>query len=267
MKHRKYFRAAVLVLAMMLVLSMAACGDSGSGNQPQSGGSMQDYQPPVTTSSNNLNEPDAKNPLADSAGITGIWRDGPAVFVFYYDFAMLYEFGSAEDNDLRFGYLKNLYDCSYTLNGNTLSLSAYEMDGTLVFSSDYTLEESTLRDEYNEFVKVSNNTGTEEQLSGTWYTMGDEFELCWSSMSGTGFKGRQMRFYDDGTCCSSWEDGSGLYAGKYSLTTKYDLPAITFYDEYGYEKGTYPYEFLANDLLMIYVYDVDFGGFTFYRAS
>lgn len=261
MKHKKYFRAAALVLAVLLALGLAACGGDGAGSQSQSGGSsMQGYQPPATGSSNTQNEPDATNPPAVTTGITGIWQDGPSVFAFYSDFVLAYEFGSGDDGDLRFGYLKNLYDGSYTLSGNTLSLSLYELDGTMVHTGDFVLDGDTLRSDVHEIVKVSDNTGAEGDLVGTWHSLGDRFEF-------DAFKGTRMEFYNDGTCSASLDDGSGRNDGSYVLTSQYDLPAVTLYDEYGNVCGTYPYEFLENDLLMIYVYDIDFGGYVFYRAS
>lgn len=357
MKNRNYFRAAALVLAVVMALGLAACG--GSGSQSQSGGqsasnsadnsawyglwsnedvileirstyaklhhlaepmviertyscgylidgntmhldinsddevlrmdltldsdqlvaggetvytrlsddpdSIKDYQlaatgSEITATEPVLTEPVVTNPPAASTGITGIWWDGPSVLVFHNDYALSYVFGSGDDGDLRFAYLKNLYDGSYTLSGNTLSLSIYEMDGTPVQSAELTLDGNTLYYDNNSMVKVSDNNGVNGDLVGTWHCMGDEFRF--GSSTGT-----QMQFYSDGTYTIILEDGSDRKGGSYVLTSQYDLPAVMLLDENGEVIGTYPYEFLENDLLMIYVYDIDLGGYVFYRAS
>lgn len=263
MLNSKIYRTAALMLVLLMVLGLVACG--GSGNKPVGGG--QSNQPLISETDNTRVEPVATNPPDPSNSLVGLWVDAPGIFAFYDDFAFLYEFGSGDAAGLRFGYLKNLYDCSYTQNGDNVSVSVCDMEGELVFTGEYTLEGNILRDENNEFVKVSGNTGEEGNMSGTWYSLGDEFRLGDAGVTGDVFSGNLLRFYDDGTCSASWDDGSGRKDGKYVFTSKYDLPAITLYDEHGFELGTYPYEFLENDMLMIYIYDEDFGGYTFYRAS
>lgn len=227
--------------------------------------SIKDYQlaatgSEITATEPVLTEPVVTNPPAASTGITGIWWDGPSVLVFHNDYALSYVFGSGDDGDLRFGYLKHLNDCSYTLSGNALSLSLYEMDGTLVNSVEVTLDGNTLSNDQGSMVKVSNNTGTEGDLNGIWHCMGDEFQFG-------ALKGNQLQFNNDGTYTMSLEDGSDQKGGSYMLTSQYDLPAVTLCDQNGNVIGTYCYEFLENDLLMIYVYDIDLGGYVFYRAS
>lgn len=225
----------------------------------ETSGSGQTQQPSVSEPAVQ-SEPAVTDPPVVSTSISGIWQDGPGIFVFYNDFALAYVFGSGDDGDLRFAYLKNLYDCSYTLSGNTLSLSVFEMDGTPVHSGEFALDGNTLSNGQDSMVKVSGNTGTEGDLAGTWHCMGDEYQFG-------ALTGMQLQFYNDGTYRMSQEDGSGQEGGTYRLTSQYDLPAVTLCDENGNVIGTYCYEFLENDLLMIYVYDVDFGGYVFYRAS
>lgn len=220
-------------------------------------------QPAASEPATNVTEPMQTEPAqtntpTSSAGITGIWQDGPSVFAFCNDYALAYVFGSGDDGNLRFAYLKDLYDCSYTLSGDTLSLSVFEMDGTPVNSAEFTLDGNTLSNGISSLVKVSENNGVEGDLSGTWHSMGDEFQF--GALTGT-----RMEFYNDGSFRICQEDGSEQQGGTYTLTSQYDLPAVTLSYENGAVMGTYCYEFLENDLLMIYVYDVDLGGYVFYR--
>lgn len=257
MKHRNYYRVAALLLAVMMTLGLAACGGSGSGGQAQSGGQVD--QP--------KNSEPVKAPSSVAADVSqwyGVWSCGlDWLLEINSSYALVYDLDSMGDFfDERLCF-EGLYDCNYTINGDVLTLNAYDMAGNLFRTMEMTLENGQLHvaGENALLTKLTNNTSAGEDLTGIWYSA----VLPIRFGSSNEFSGDRMTFYQDGTCLIQWSDGSSeTHDGYYQMTTKFDNPAIRMVLD-GLEGGTYEYEFLTNDLLMIYTDHERVCGFLLYR--
>lgn len=228
MKHRNYYRVVGLLLAVMMVLSLVACGSGASSQVPSSGNSdIQSYEPPTSEPTNCQTEPLEPDPLY----VTFPNSVETAAIVFREESIMLYEFGQGSSGY----YLKNQYSCSYEMDDTTVVLSVYGDDGTLIRTSKYTFDGPYLWGSNwgspHDFVIVSDSIGTKSDLVGAWYAIDDSMTI---------------QFYSDGTF------RNGEVAGSYEFTSKFDIPAVMLYDEAGNTSATYCYEFLDNDLMMLY---------------
>lgn len=269
-KNARKVLAFMLILAMVFGLSACAgnqsTGNQGSNIQSTDNQGMNDQKidaaPETVVTTPNENEPEGNTANSE---VCGLWSAGGELIHIANDYCLYYRFGSSSGNNpvACIGYI---YDGSYTYDGNLLSMSIYDMEGNLYLSAEFTLENGMLcRDGDPVARKLSDNTGEYGRVTGNWHLLGDDFNIG-SSVGGYAFNGTQMTFYNDGTCHSNWDDGSGIDSGSYVLTSKFDCPAITLVDQYGFEAGTYQYEFLTNDLLMIYTTD-DGYGYPFYRQN
>lgn len=228
MKLKNCFRLAGLVLVVVAVTWLAACGNSD----------VQSEQPSVGTSPNNPTEP---------SSYSGIWicMENCNVLVDYADYALLYDF--EWDNDYSNYYLQDMYECEYQWDGDELTLSAYGADGELNYTNSYISGGGMLREvggDGEDYVRVSANVGMKGDLVGTWYYFTPSTGLC-------------MHFYNDGSFLDEEFHGRGMFTddgggGQYTLTSKYDMPAMTVYDDDGSLLDTYRYEFLDTNLLVIY---------------
>lgn len=263
MKHKKYVKTAALVLAIVMLLGLAACG-GGSGSQPQGGGQV--YQPPV-------NEPvtpaepvqtappatDAPAVSTDLSGWYGVWDSGGWLLEINPTYAFLYRLGSDQVNWWEVVCIENIYDCSYTINGNTMILS----DGLQTL--ELTMQNDCLfMDGSPELTKICNNTGLTDNIIGTWRTLGVDFHFQAHSSF---LAGDEITFYGDNTCQYRYADASDGYSGCYTLTSMFDNPAIVISGDLNGEVGPYEYDFLSNDLLMIYTDNERCFGYLLYRVS
>ena len=240
MMFRRNTRIAALVFALMIVLGLGACGvnlpsESQIGSVTNT--NIQDKEPTVPEYTIEQTEPD----VSDTSSEDYVWI-GPSggngrqyVLVFYSDFvAKLYEYDPERNNT---HYLEHPYECSWTQDGDVISLSVYEGDGDLAYVTDYIMDQDTFLlysggDEIVGFFhRGSNNNGIKHSLTGKWWYVDGS---------------RTMEFYDDGSFRTD------QFSGSYQYTSKYDQHAVSVYDESTGKRSTYCYEFLENDLLLLY---------------
>ena len=241
-----------------------------SGSQPQGGG-QQAYQPPVnepvTPAEPVQTAPPATDPPAvstDLSGWYGVWDSGNWLLEINPDYALAYNIDNAEDEFDESVCISDIWDCDYVMDGNTMKMDCYDMAGNLMESLALTLEGGYLCNNGDPvFLKHTNNTGISDNMEGTWYAMPNayfKFESGWDNASGD-----IITFYGDGTCLIQWSEGSSeTHDGYYQMTTKFENPAIRMVLD-GLERGTYEYEFISNDLLMIYTDNERCYGYLLYR--
>lgn len=198
------------------------------------------------------------------SGWYGVWDSGSWLLEINPDYALAYNIDNAEDEFDQSVCISDIWDCDYVMDGNTMKMDCYDMAGNLMDSQALTLEGGFLCTNGDPvFLKHTNNTGISDNMEGTWYAMPNayfEFESGWDNASGD-----IITFYGDGTCLIQWSEGSSdTHDGYYQMTTKFDNPAIKMVLD-GIERGTYEYEFLSNDLLMIYTDNERCYGFLLYR--
>ena len=236
----------------------------------ETAGSAEPQQPSVSEPATPV-EPVQTQPMETTPAVTtnlsdwyGVWGEGGWMLEINPDYALAYNIDDAEDYFDETVCISDIWDCSYVIDGNTMKLDCYDMAGNAVDSLTLTLEGGFLcMNGEPEFLKLTKNAGETDKLEGTWYALPDayfEFEGGWNKASGD-----IITFYQDGTCLIQWSDGgSATHDGYYQMTTKFDNPAIKMVLD-GIERGTYEYEFLSNDLLMIYTDNERCYGFLLYR--
>ena len=234
---------ALLRIIMVVSLGLVAC----------SNGDVQ-IEPTVdSTSSNNLTEPQY---------YSGIWFcfENANILLDYGDYAIIYDFDW--DNRTYSYYLKAVYECEYQWDGDELTLSAYDPDGVLIYTNSYISGGGQLVEADGggeDYYVRSRNVGVRDDLVGIWHYL----IPC---------TGHDLQFYNDGSFRDDEFDGRGTFTsdgddGRYMLTSKYDRPAIAVYDEDRENLGTFRYEFLETNLLVIYDSDGDKIQSVFYRDA
>ena len=253
---RRNTRITALLFALMIVLGLGACGGnlpSESQNGIVTNTNIQDKEPTVPEYTIEQTEPDVSDTSSEDylwIGISGT-DDRQYMFVLNNDYtAKLYAYDLEWTNTY---YLEHPYECTWTPDGEGVTISAYEGDGKLVFSTNY------VKDQPNFYVYhsgdqlvaglawASNNDGIKHSLTGEWYYIGGSQTT--------------MEFYDDGSFRTD------QFSGSYHYTSKYDQPAFSVYNENTGKNSTHCYEFLENDLLLLYD-DLDSSKLMmFYRAT
>lgn len=247
MKYSKKHKAAALMLAVVMLLGLVGCGHSD--NKPQS--SDQAYQPSVN---------DSYSPAvsANTSNWNGLWYEGSWLLEINSDYAFLYRLGTDQVNWWDVACIENIYDCSYTTSGNTMILSDGLQTLELTMQNNYLSMDGS-----SELTKISNNTGSANNINGTWRALGVPFHFQAHSSF---LAGDEITFYGDNTCQYRYiDDTSGEYSGHYTLTSKFDNPAIIICGDLNGEVGPYEYDFLSNDLLMIYTDNERCCGYLLYR--
>ena len=233
MMLKRNTRIAALVLALMIVLGLGACGGnlpSGSQNGIGESTNIQDKKPAVSEYMIEQTEPDDYMWIGPSEILGRQY-----VLIFYNgNTAKLYEY----DPELASTYyLENPYECTWTRDGDVISLCVYKSDGELAYETDFIMDQDTFLQYYGGdqivafLARGSNNNGIKHSLTGKWWYV-DGIHT--------------MEFYDDGSFRTDQSSGS------YQYTSKYDQPAVSFYDEKTNKQSTNCYEFLENDLILLY---------------
>lgn len=258
MWYKSFLRAVALVLAAIIVLCLAGCGGQGDNTSQQNNN---DYvqQTPENGSASKPSASQAKS------GWYGLWDGGSAIVEINEHNAYYYSLGSVGDDPFEERIYVERYDCDYTISNNVMVLTAYDLNGGAMFSSELTLSGNYLCIEGEpEAIRITGNTGPYGDVVGCWNSIGPvvRMEGDWfASISGD-----ELTFYSDKTCLLRWKDGGGDYDCTYNLTSKYDNPAIEFhYNEY--DVDVFQYEFISNDLLMIYTNKERTCGFLLYRVN
>lgn len=250
------------------------CGDKVYTKFTDKTGSTETQQPPVSEPAAPV-EPVQTVPVAtepvvstDLSGFYGIWYSGSWLLEINSSYAIAYD---VDDVDTTYGidgrvFVSDIWDCSYVMEGSTMKMDCFDAQGNLMDSYALTLEGGYLCISGEPvFGKLTSNMGASGELVGTWMTVGER-TITFSDGAFSNFNGTEMAFYNDGTCMMQFSDGSGKDSFNYYLTSKFDNPAFGIRAD-GIDAGSYEYDFMENDLLMIYT-DLDrTEGFLLYRVS
>lgn len=258
MRYKGFLRAVALILASAFVLCLVGCGAQGDSTPQQDNNDYVQQTPANATT----NKPAASQ---TSSGWYGLWDGGSAILEINENNAYYYVLGSVGDDPFEERIYVECYDCSYTISNNVMDLTTYDLNGGVMFSSELTLSGNYLCIEGEpEAIRITGNSGPYGDVIGCWNAIGPvvRMEGDWfSSISGD-----ELTFYSDGTCLLRWKDGAGTYDCTYNLTSKYDNPAIGFRFN-GYDADVLQYEFISNDLMMIYTNNDRTCGFLLYREN
>lgn len=277
MKYNNY-RLAALVIAVMMALSLAACGVDGSGDQPQSGGQV--YLPPVNGSTNT---PVETGPAVSTNANKwyGLWyldafeeEEWGTILEInpncVYSYRAKLRYVAHEQYQI---HLLEPVEIGYSVEEDMICLYFYDENGDVAETANVTIEGDLLYLADYTYKKISNNLGENGNLSGTWYPIGTNVFLGDEEAS---FDGQCLTFYRDGSVKAEWTNiwiddpwDTSKYddcGGTYYFTSKFDIPAIAIHAN-GYDIGTFGYEFLTNDLIMLYTDDEYYQGFLMYRKS